>query len=109
MKLLHDLVSASRISNMARLLEGKVAALTGATSGIGRAIAIEFLKHGAYVAVNHYPDEKSVAEFQEMLKEVGEDAALIAVAGDIRRPETGQELVERTVSHFGKLDVSNLP
>ena len=92
---------------MARLLEGKVAALTGATSGIGRAIAIAFVKHGASVAVNHYPDKKSSAEFEDMRKELGEDAALIAVAGDVRRPEIGQELVERTVTRFGRLDVSS--
>lgn len=92
---------------MAKLLEGKVAALTGATSGIGRAIAIAFVKHGARVAVNHYPDEKSSVEFEEMRKELGEDAALIAVAGDVCRPETGQELIERTVSRFGRLDVSH--
>lgn len=38
---------------MARLLEGKVAAITGGLTGIGRAIAIEFARQGAKVAVNH--------------------------------------------------------
>jgi len=90
---------------MAQLLQGKVAAITGAVTGIGRAIAIEYLKHGASVAVNHFPDDKSTSQFQELQKEAGEGANLIAVAGDIQKPETGQELVKKTVEKWGRLDV----
>lgn len=90
---------------MAQLLEGKSAAITGAVTGIGKAIALEYLKHGASVAINHFPDDKSASQFQEMLVEAGEGAALIAVPGDIAKPEAGQELVVKTVEKFGKLDV----
>ncbi|CAK1357264.1 L-rhamnose-1-dehydrogenase [Cercospora beticola] len=90
---------------MAALLQGKVAAITGAVTGIGRAIALDYLRHGASVAVNYYPDDKSASQFEALSKEVGENARLIGVPGDITKPETGQELVKKTVEKFGKLDV----
>lgn len=90
---------------MAKLLDGKIAIVTGAVTGIGRAIAIDYLKHGAKVAVNHFPDDKSALEFQKLQKEVGESAPLIAVAGDITKPETGRDLVRKTVEEFGRLDI----
>lgn len=91
---------------MAKLLEGKVAAITGAVTGIGKAIALAYLEHGAKVAVNYYPDRKSEEQFQELCREAGEESSsLIGVPGDISKPETGQDLVARTVDHCGKLDI----
>ncbi|RMX85368.1 hypothetical protein D0869_03877, partial [Hortaea werneckii] len=90
---------------MAQLLDGRIAIITGAVTGIGRAIAVEYLKHGAKVAVNYFPDDKSTSQFQELQKEVGESAPLIAVAGDITKPETGQELVRKTVEKWGRVDI----
>ncbi|KAJ9632014.1 L-rhamnose-1-dehydrogenase [Taxawa tesnikishii (nom. ined.)] len=91
---------------MTSLIAGKVAAITGAVTGIGRAIALEYLKQGARVAVNHYPDPKSASQFEHLTKEAGElSSNLIAVAGDISKPETGTELVRKTVEKFGRLDV----
>lgn len=91
----------------ALLLEGKVAAITGAVTGIGRAIALDYLKHGARVAVNYYPDGKSTRQFEALQDEVGTDYQdkLIGLPGDITKPETGQELVKRTVEKFGRLDI----
>ncbi|CAK3752835.1 Hypothetical predicted protein [Lecanosticta acicola] len=90
---------------MAQLLQGKVAAITGAVTGIGKAIAIDYLKHGASVAVNYYPDERSQKQFEELRTEVRGDAELIGIPGDVTKPQTGQELVKKTVERFGKLDV----
>ena len=92
---------------MAKLLEGKVAAITGAVTGIGKAIALEYLKQGASVAVNHFPDDKSASQFEELQKEAGElRSKIIAVAGDISKPATGQELVKKVVETFGgRLDI----
>jgi len=87
------------------LLAGKVAAITGAVTGIGRAIAVEYIKQGARVAVNYFPDEKSTSQFEELQQEVGKEADLIGVPGDISKPETGQELVRKTVERHGRLDV----
>ena len=90
---------------MTTLLAGKVAAITGAVTGIGRAIALEYLRQGAAVAVNHFPDSKSESQFRDMKSEAGSDAKLIAVPGDIAKPETGTEFVSKVVSEFGRLDV----
>ncbi|KAK5171148.1 L-rhamnose-1-dehydrogenase [Saxophila tyrrhenica] len=90
---------------MSRLLQGKVAAITGGVTGIGKAIAIDYLRHGASVVVNHYPDAKSAEQFETLKSEVGQDAPLDAVPGDISKPETGQDLVAKTVQQYGKLDI----
>lgn len=89
-----------------QLLPSKIAAITGAVTGIGRAIALEYLQHGACVAVNHFPDAKSASQYDELVNEAGELARnLIAVPGDISKPEMGQELVAKTVEKWGRLDV----
>jgi L-rhamnose 1-dehydrogenase len=90
---------------MAKLLEGKVAAITGAVTGIGRAIVLEYLEQGASVAVNHYPDDRSEAQYQSLVEEASNNARLIAVSGDISKPETGQALVAKAVERFGRLDI----
>lgn len=90
---------------MAKLLDGKVAAITGGVTGIGKAIALDYLKHGAKVAVNYYPDEKSESHFQALIQEAENEANLIGIAGDISKPETGQQLAAKTVEKFGRLDV----
>lgn len=91
----------------AALLDGKVAAITGGATGIGRAIALQYLQQGARVAINHFPDAKSAEQFKSMLEEAGSEYSgkLIAVPGDIAISETGTELVEATVKEWGRLDV----
>ncbi|EOD50074.1 short-chain dehydrogenase [Neofusicoccum parvum] len=88
-----------------QLLANKVAAITGGVTGIGRAIALEYLRQGAKVAVNHLGDEASNKQFETMLREKVADGQLIAVPGDISKPETAKQLVAETVGKFGRLDV----
>lgn len=88
-----------------QLLVNKVAAITGGATGIGRAIALEYLRQGAKVAINHLGDEKSAVQFEQMLAEKPADGQLIAVPGDISKPETAKRLVDETVGAFGRLDV----
>jgi hypothetical protein len=88
-------------------------AITGGVTGIGRAIAIGYLTHGANVAVNHFGDPKSSEQFQTLLDEAsqslgGKEAAqkrLIEVPGDVGDPETGKKLVTAVVEKWGRLDV----
>ena len=89
-------------------------AITGGATGIGRAIALGYLTHGANVAVNHLGDAKSLSQFQEMLSEAEttlkiskEEVAkrIVEVPGDVADPETGKKLVQEVVSRWGRLDV----
>lgn len=89
-----------------QLLTNKVAAITGGATGIGRAIALEYLRQGAKVAINHLGDAHSDEQFASMQREAGAAASdLIAVPGDIAKPETAARLVKETVDKFGRLDV----
>ncbi|EHL00344.1 putative General stress protein 39 [Glarea lozoyensis 74030] len=94
------------------LLANKSAAITGGTTGIGRAIALEYLRQGCNVAVNHLDLESDAEHKQSLvseaaaLKQKDEKAGrLIDVAGDVREPATGKRLVEEAVREFGGLDV----
>lgn len=84
-------------------LIGKVAIITGSSRGIGRAIAIEFAKEGASIVINFSKDEKGAEKTLEMVKQIG--ASAIIVKSDISSYQEGKELINKTISHFGKLDI----
>lgn len=94
------------------LLHTKTAAITGGTTGIGRAIALEFLRQGCNVAINHLDlpkdaphKETLLAEAKSIKEKDGKAGELIEVAGDVTKPETGKILVEEAVGRWGRLDV----
>ncbi len=89
---------------MVGLLEGKIVAITGATHGIGYAIAIDMAKEGAKVAINHRASSSNDKIVEEMTKLIGADNFL-AVSGDIALPETGPHLIDETVKKFGEINV----
>ena len=94
------------MSSSAQLLRGRTAAITGGLTGIGRAITLGFLAHGANVAINYLGSPKDEPLLNELKREVGENIPkFVAVAGDIALPETGQQLVDEAVKAWGKLDV----
>ncbi len=85
-----------------RTIQGSRAIVTGASGGIGRAVALELARQGAAVVV--------VARRQEQLDElveqiVAEGGRAVAVAGDVTEAETRQRAVEAATSQFGGLDV----
>lgn len=82
-------------------LEGKVAAITGGTRGIGRAIAEAILAEGGRVAVCSRSEEKGAQALDEM--EAGDRA--IFVKGDVQQQDDVNRLVDRTVEVFGTIDV----
>ena len=85
------------------LLNGKIAIVTGASSGIGRAAAKLFAQEGARLVVNGRRQDALDAVVAEIEAEGGE---AIAVAGDVRDEALQARLVETALSRFGGLDVA---
>jgi glucose 1-dehydrogenase len=84
-------------------LRDKVAIVTGASSGIGRAIALGFAKEGAAVAVNY---ARNVEGAESTVKEIESDGGrALTVQADISKPEEVKTLIGRTAREFGRLDV----
>jgi NAD(P)-dependent dehydrogenase (short-subunit alcohol dehydrogenase family) len=84
-------------------LEGLTALVTGADSGIGRAVAVLFAREGADVAVAYLSSDEDAKETQRCIEEEGRRCVLIA--GDVKDPEFCREAVKKTVKSLGKLDI----
>jgi NAD(P)-dependent dehydrogenase (short-subunit alcohol dehydrogenase family) len=85
------------------ILNGKVALVTGAASGIGRAIALAYAKEGARVIVSDMNADGG-EETVRLVRAAGGDAQF--VAADVAKPEDGVALVEAAVRAYGRLDIA---
>ncbi|WP_374562248.1 glucose 1-dehydrogenase [Ideonella sp.] len=85
------------------MLQGKVSLVTGAASGIGRAIALSYAHAGAKVVVSDLSPEGG-RETVALIERDG--GAAFFVPADVSRPDDCRDLVARTVRHFGRLDVA---
>ena len=86
-----------------KLLQGKVAVITGATRGIGKGIALKFAEQGADIAFTFVSSAEKAEQVESQLKEFGVKAVgFQSNAGDF---EQSQILVDSIVSEFGRIDV----
>ena len=84
-------------------LKDKVALITGANSGIGKAIAERFADEGAHVAVNYLDRPESAATGADMLKKFPVEG--LAVPADVSKRDQVEQMVADTVAKFGRLDI----
>jgi NAD(P)-dependent dehydrogenase (short-subunit alcohol dehydrogenase family) len=85
------------------MLKNKIALVTGASSGIGRAIALVWAREGARVVVSDI-NSKAGQETADLVRAQGGDA--IFVGADVGKPEDAQNLVKQALTHYGRLDIA---
>ena len=84
-------------------LSGKSAIVTGASRGIGRAIAIDLAARGASVVVNYNSSESAAQEVLSAITTAGGKA--IAVRGDVSKPEDASVVIKAAIDAYGKVDI----
>ncbi|MFZ5728081.1 MAG: glucose 1-dehydrogenase [Pseudomonadota bacterium] len=84
-------------------LAGKAAIITGADSGIGRAVALAYAREGADVLIGYLEEDEDAAETRRLVEAEGRKAVM--GKGDVADPEFCRGLVDRAVESFGKLDI----
>ncbi|MBE9079024.1 glucose 1-dehydrogenase [Romeria aff. gracilis LEGE 07310] len=92
-----------------RGLKGKNVLVTGASTGIGRAIAVRFAEEGANVAVNYYSGDDEAKETQSQMaaarQAAGQDAKDLLIQADVSKDDQVETMFSKVLSHFGGLDI----
>lgn len=84
-------------------LKGRTAIITGADSGIGRAIAIAYAREGADVLISYLCEHQDARETANWVEQAGRRAVLMA--GDVAVPAHCRALVDRAIEEFDRLDI----
>ena len=92
----HDYIGSGK-------LKDKVAIITGGDSGIGRAVAIAYVKEGAKVVLPYLNEHIDANETKEYIESLG--GTCILMPGDVKDPNFCDYIVEETMKKFGKIDI----
>ncbi|MBV9381197.1 MAG: SDR family oxidoreductase [Streptosporangiaceae bacterium] len=84
-------------------LAGKAAVITGADSGIGKAVAIAFAREGADVLISYLDEHEDAEDTRRWVEDAGRKAVL--VPGDLTQPAHCREVIATAVKEFGRVDV----
>ncbi|WP_420469213.1 SDR family NAD(P)-dependent oxidoreductase, partial [Bacillus licheniformis] len=84
-------------------LEGKTVVITGAGTGLGKAMALRFGDEKANVVINYFKEEENPEETVEKIESSG--ARAIAVQGDVSKEDDVKALIRQAVDSFGSVDV----
>ena len=84
-------------------LAGKFAVITGADSGIGKAVAIAYAREGADVLISYLDEHEDAKDTASLVEAAGRRAVL--VSGDLSKPEHCREVIATAVKEFGRIDV----
>ena len=90
-----------------KLLEGKVALITGAARGIGKAIAEKYASHGANIAFTDLNIDETGDATKKELESYG--VKVLALTSDASSFESAHTVVEEVVKEFGKIDILVIP
>ncbi|HZS91075.1 MAG TPA: beta-ketoacyl-ACP reductase [Chloroflexota bacterium] len=86
-------------------LAGKVALVTGASRGIGAAIALHLAAAGSGVAINYATNARLAEDVKDQICAAGTEGDVITVQADVSDENQALALVEQTIAHFGRLDI----
>lgn len=84
-------------------LNGKKAVITGADSGIGRAVALAFAREGADVLIAYLDEHEDAEQTKRLLEDAGRKAVLMA--GDIGEPAHCRAIIDKALAEFGAIDI----
>lgn len=85
------------------MLKGKVALVTGASRGIGKAIALKLAEHGADVVVNYVSNEQAAEEVKDSILKLGRRA--LTFQADVADRNALENMVNFTMENFGRIDI----
>jgi len=85
------------------MLKGKTALITGASRGIGQAIAVKFAANGCFVGINYLSNKKGAENTLKKVKALGGNGILLK--GDVSRPEDVKKIVKDFIKNTKKIDI----